>query len=100
MTDLDTIAINDMKHELCDIKPCHRCADFAYQVKMNGAEIRVYYALRGDSIREQALNYAKYVKAAAGHLPVSVHVFDFNDEAEGESCHYDFYIDGTFKKVG
>jgi len=33
MSDLDQIAINDMKHELCDTNPCRECKPPTYKIE-------------------------------------------------------------------
>jgi len=102
MNDLDRIAINDMKHELCDITPCFECADFAYQVRLNGAEVRIFYgnAAREDQIsdEQEAMSYSIYLKRAAEHLPVEMYVYDLSNRNKEEEYKYTFLADDNYIK--
>ena len=111
-SDLDQIAINDMKHELCDMRPCHECADFKYQVFSNDTVLGTYYGSNAcgedgkwyNAGRQDALDFAaKIAKAlyeAGTERKIFVKVFDQNEMPTEESCRYEFNSYGKYTKIG
>lgn len=112
MNDLDQAAINDTKHDLCDILPCIHCADFKYKVNYNSNTLDIHYGSNvfnpetqkyGNFGRERALAQASEIARLFNENCVKAHVyvqvFDQNDSPDEISDIYEFANDGTYKKT-
>lgn len=101
MDDLTRIAVEDTKHDLCDINPCRGCAPFRYVVRNNETVLGTYY---GSNLMEtQALNFAVGVAKSlwqSKKASIVVDVYDQNDHPDEVSCHYQIWSDGTYTKIG
>ena len=97
-SDLDQIAINDMRHELCDVNPCMDCADFKYQVLNGELVLGTYYG--SNLLETQAFNFAMDLAKNLKNSDIHVNVFDQRDHSTETSCYYEFHADGTYQKIG
>lgn len=90
-------AVQDMKHEHCDINPCIDCAPFKYAVTGQGKSYGVFYG--SDLLQSQAFQFARTLAQAQGSDAL-VEVYDQRDHPEDTSCTYTISADGKKVKNG